>query len=295
MSKWMAAALVGLGLWVGAACGAPAGETAETAAKSLEQIARDVRETLARERIRDVFDLYRKLKDHGASYQASLVAPEYLGGRLFDGNLRMYAGMKMFDALYAATFLRREAAADAVGTIEQIQDALELRSYADLSNPFLGTLKAAAAAPEEIDVRALVDQLASDYVAELPELLSSPQTADYLIDALYGFFVQYSYVTDMLMAVNHAEIEAGFDSMDTTDVYKVLLDVFEAFDRMDETIRIGADTAGKMEVMRTMYDLVVAERSGELAEEEAGAMWLGPSQEILAIRESILEPKHPEE
>ena len=278
--------------WMTAAASAMdnGGETAKVA-KSLDEVAAQVQVVLAKERIRDAFDLYRKMRAYGVTYQPSLTAPNYLSGQRYGAQLRMYAGIKLFDAIYAATFMNRQDVADAVATIEQAQDSLDLRSYADLNNFFLVTLKTAAARPEDVDVQLLIDQLASDYVAELPELLSSPETADYLIDSLYGFFVEMSYVTGKLMdTAAYDQMEAGFDQVAVADVYEMLLDAFEAFDRMDDEIRIGGETEQKLAVMRTMYDLIVAEKAGTIPEEDIGPSWEDPSLKIVEIRDSVLSP-----
>ena len=261
------------------------------AAKSLDQIATDVKTVLVQERIQDTFDMYRKLKDFGVTYQPSLTAPNDLVGKLDEEQLRLYAGLKLFDAIYAATFMQRKEVSDCVDTIEQIQEALQLRSYADLNNYFLHTLKKAATRPEEVDIPQLIAQLSTDYANELPDLLSSVESADYLIDSLYGFYIELNYVTGALMSTTAApQIEQGFNQVKTADIYKMLLDVFEAFDRMDEEIRVSGETKEKLEVMRKMYELDLAEEAGTITDEEGNPVWLEQGLTIMAIRASILSP-----
>ncbi len=261
------------------------------AAKSLEQIAADVKTILVQERIHDAFDLYRKLKDFGVTYQPTLTAPNDLVSQLDDEQLRLYAGVKLFDAIYAVTFMKRQEVADCVAVIEQIQDKLELRSYADINNYFLHTLKKAAAQPDEVDIPKLIEQLSSDYVNELPDLLGSVESADYLIDSLYGFYIEMNYVFGALMATSaKAQIEEGFNEIKTVDVYKLPLDVFAAFDRMNEEIRVSGETQEKLAVLRKMYDLDVVEESGTLSDADANPAWLEQSLIIIAIRNAILTP-----
>lgn len=261
------------------------------AAKSLEQIATDVKAVLVQERVQDTFDMYRKLKDFGVTYQASLTAPNNLVGQLDEEQLRLYAGVKLFDAIYAATFMQRKEVSDCVATIEQIQDALQLRSYADINNYFLHTLKKAATRPEEVDIPQLITQLASDYVHELPDLLSSVESADYLIDGLYGFYIEMNYITGALMSTSAApQIEEGFNQVKTANIYKLLLDVFGAFDRMNEEIRVSGETKQKLDVIRKMYELDMAEEAGTMTDEEGNPIWMEQCLTIMAIRASILTP-----
>ncbi len=267
--------------------------TAEVA-KSLSQIATEMNAVCSQGRIQDVFDLFRLMKEFGVTYQPTLTAPHHLTGLLNPEQLRMYAGVKLFDALYAATFMQRQDVADCVATIEQIQDSLELRSYADINNYFLHTLKNAASRPEEVDVQALIAQLSSDYVQELPELLSSNESAEYLIESLYGFFVELNYVRYSLMATPAREqMEIGFSQINTTDIYQLLLNAFEAFNRMDETIRVEGEVEEKLAVMRAVHHLAESENNQTMTDEFANPLWALLGNRIVGIRTSILTP--PEE
>ena len=260
-------------------------------AKTLGQIAVEMNAVCTQGRIQDVFDLYRLMKEFGVTYQPTLTAPHHLSGLLEPEQLRMYAGVKLFDALYAATFMQRQDVADCVATIEQIQDTLELRSYADINNYFLHTLKNAADRPEEVDVQQLIEQLSSDYVRELPELLSSNPSAEYLIESLYGFYVEMNFVTSSLMATPAREqMEMGFSQLDTTDTYKLLLDAFEAFNRMDETIRVEGEVAEKLAVMRAIHGLILAESNQTISDEDANPQWIPLARTVASIRASILTP-----
>lgn len=267
-------------------------KAATEVAKTLDQIAVEMNAVCTQGRIQDVFDLYRLMKEFGVTYQPTLTAPHHLSGLLAPDQLRMYAGVKLFDALYAATFMQRQDVADCVATIEQIQDTLELRSYADINNYFLHTLKNAAARPEEVDVQQLIAQLSSDYVRELPELLSSNPSAEYLIESLYGFYVEMFYVTSSLMATPaRDQIKMGFDQIHRTDTYKLLLDAFEAFNRMDETIRVEGKVEEKLAVMRAVHGLILAKNNQTLPDEDAGPQWRPLARTIASIRASILTPR----
>ncbi len=270
-------------------------EATADVAKSLEQIAVEAKETLTRANILDVFDWYRKLKEYGMTYQPSLAAPNDLVGKLNDEQLRFYAGVKLFDALYAATFMKRQEVVDCVNVIEEIQEKLDLRSYADLNNYFLKTLKAVADDPAAVDIQVLIEQLASDYVNELPQLLSSPETADYLIDGLYGTILQQLATTDMIGNFAGDAIEEGFELYPSQHFFKTLLNLFEAFDRMDESIRVSGETVEKVDVIRDIYRVDQLDETNALPEEECGMEWESLNRRVLAIRAEFLTPGAMEE
>ncbi len=270
-------------------------EAAADVAKSLEQIAVEAKETLTRANILDVFDWYRKLKEYGMTYQPSLVAPNDLVGKLNDEQLRFYAGVKLFDALYAATFMKRQEVVDCVNVIEEIQEKLDLRSYADLNNYFLKTLKAVADDPAAVDIQVLIEQLASDYVNELPQLLSSPETADYLIDGLYGTVLQQYLTSDLVGNFAGDAMDEGFELYPSQHFFKTLLNLFEAFDRMDEIIRVSGETVEKVDVIRELYRVDQLDESNALPEEECGMLWEALSRRVLAIRADFLTPGAMEE
>ncbi len=293
MKRWCVVAGVVACMAAGNGVGAESGAPAEAVAVSLEQIARQATAALDREKIHDMFDWYRKMTVFGVTYQPSLTAPNDLVGKLDEEQLSFYAGVKLLDALYAVTFLKRQDVADCVRALEEIQTALQLRSYADLNNGFLRTLKIAADRPEALDVQQLIEQLASDYVNELPALLSTVETADYLINGLYGMVIEMSYITGSLWTPENAvQLQQGFQQYPTYGTLKMLLSLFEAFDRMDEEIRIRGETEEKLAVIRSMYELERAEQSGRMTDEEAEPGWIEAALKIASIRTSALTPRH---
>ena len=260
--------------------------------KTLQQISEEVQYVLVEDQVFSLFDWYRKLKDFGLTYQPSLAAPNDLSGQLDGEQLRLYAGVKLFDALYAVTFMQRQEAADCVRVIEEIEQALDLRSFADLDNHFLATLKKAANNPEEVDVQSLIRQLANDYVKELPALLSSTETADYLIDGLYGAFIEQSYIlSGLLQSPNADQIQAGFEQCPSQSGFAMLLDLFGAFDRLDEEIRVGGETAQKLDVIRELHRLDQADEANAIDDDEAEIGWQAAALKVAAIRAAILTPE----
>jgi hypothetical protein len=259
--------------------------------KSLKQISTEVEALLTKDKIHNLFDQYRRLAEYGVTYQPSLVAPDDLASRMDPERLRLYAGMKLFDAIYAVTFMKKQEVAQCVKTLEAIQEKLDLRSYADLNNRYLETLKKAAANPEALDVKTLIEQLTDDYLSEVPALMSSPQSADYLIDGFYGFMIEMSYVTSALISSDTSgKMEEGFDTLNLPNNRQLILDLFLAFDREDETMEVSGVTTEKLAVIRQGCYLADAEMSGKLSDEDAQQEWIAMGTQVASIREMILTP-----
>lgn len=264
---------------------------AEDVGESVGVLFSDVMEILSKEKIHSQFDMMRQLKDVGVSYQAALLVPDDLGPRLDLANRKRYAGIKLFDAIYAATFMKRKEAANAVMTIEQIQSSLDLRSYADISDSFFKTVKKAAAEPESVQVQELLDQLANDYVHEIPAMLSSEETASYLIEGLYGFTVEISHILLFFSREGQSDLlrEGVRKSMDT-DWYYAILDIFDSFNRSRKTQVVDADLEQRLGVLRQIVSALEAERSGSASSAELAAYWSKISLQISSIRADILTP-----
>jgi hypothetical protein len=262
----------------------------EALGQTVDQISEQIQWTLSEERVHNMFDWFRKLREFGLTYQSTLAAPSDLAGRLNEEQLRYYAGMKLFDALYAATFLQRVAVAESVDAIEQAQDRLDLRSYADLGNPFLDTLKQAAAAPQEVHLQELIQRLAADYVAELPALTSTPEGTAYLVDGLYGAVIQAAYIVNELYAGAPDEFEAGLRQHPSHPMYVMLLDLYAACERLDARVHVDGTPQPKLDVIREMFRLSQAEDEGLISPEEDSVGWEAVGQTATAIRHAILTP-----
>lgn len=285
-----------LTLWISlAGSSAPAAETAPVPAEAqslqLQQLAAEARKIVTQDKIHDLMDRYRKMKDYGLTYQPSLAAPNNLVGQLNEKQLRLYAGIKLMDALYATTFQKRQEVADCIRTIEEIQDALNLRSHADLNQYFLHTLKVAANQPDELDVQQLIEQLASDYILELPDMLSSMNTADYLVDGLYGMCIQNSFTLASLLATeNGPRLEEGFSQFTASGFRTMVLELFALFNRAQETLSDNDANGEILDVLRRSSELAQLEESGQLTDEEANPLWIQNALRLAQIRAAILAP-----
>ncbi len=273
------------------AAGEGAKDTAELV-QSAKALKNEVEALFDREKVRSRFDMMRKLKAYGISYQPDLTAPVDLAGRLIPEDQRTYAGIKLFDAIYAATFLKRQETADSIRAIEEVEDALDLRSYADLSRTFLKTLKQAAAEPENIDTEKLLSQLADDYVDEIPALMSSEETARYLIEGLYGFTIQTSHVLGFFyrQAITEVELDRGVHAQNDTSWLYAILDIFSAYHRIDRENRSVEEAEERLAVIRQMLAAIEGERDGTMSEEEQDAAWAEIAGKVDRIRSVVLTP-----
>lgn len=163
--------------------------------KALDKIAAEVNNViLAREKIHNRFDLLRRLKEQGLTWQPSLIAPNNLINTLEPEKLRFFAGAKFLDALYAATFSQGKAVTDQLQTLQAINEKLDVRAYADLKGTVIDSLNKAAANPDAMDLQKMIDDLATHYTGDISALTASEQGVRYLLDSLYGFTVETGYM-----------------------------------------------------------------------------------------------------
>lgn len=265
---------------------------AQGPAKPLEQIAAEVDQVLVKDKIHNRFDLLRRLQAQGLTWQPSLLAPNDLVGKLDEDGLRFYAGVKLLDALYAATFMQKQAVAESIQTIKAINEKLNLRSYADLSGNFFKTLKKAAAAPESVDVQQLLDQLAADYVKDIPPLMSNPKSAKYLIDSLYGSTIGTGYLmgqfyreklpveSQLMKAV--AKPDSGI-----TEWMRTLESLFAAAGRADETLLVDGKPVEKMALIE---EIIAARKAGDTSADALKKARDSVYAQAAAIRAAMLTP-----
>lgn len=266
--------------------------TTAAATKSLEQLATEVKSLLVKEKIHNRFDLLRRLQEQGLTWQPAILAPNDLVGKLDYEQLRFYAGVKLCDALYAATFMQRQAVADAVQTLEAINERLNLRAYADVSGKFFATLKKAAAEPESVNVQPLLDQLATDYVQDIPALMANPESAEYLIDALYGFTIENGYLLGHFYR-NDAKGEGKVmkavpqQTGSITEWFETIVKLFNAYGRADETIRVDDKMIKKLSLIN---EVLAVHHKKDLTPESLRKDRESVYAQAAAIRAAMLTP-----
>lgn len=272
--------------------GAPE-DAPQVAVEALRQLSAEVQEILARENVQSMFDRTARLKDLGLSYQPDLLAPGRPDPLWSRCQLQQFAGLKLFDAVYAIAFQKRQETADAMQCLDEIVTALDLRSHADFSGRSYAILKKAAEDPGAIDVRQTLNELADSLVAEIPVALSSPVTAHFLMDSLYGFSIESAHVmgyfqrhdaTGKLRAQLYDEpARPGREPW-----MKMVLRAFAAFERQAAALGIDCDAPGKLDVVRSIAQVVEDEQAGRIPEENRAAIWDEIGEQIAAMRRSIL-------
>ena len=262
--------------------------------QSLDQISAEVQGVLAQEKINNAFDLFKRLSEYGITWQPSLLAPNNLAERLNDEQLRMYAGIKLFDALYAATFKQRKAVAEAVAVIEDVQDKLDLRAEADISSALFTTLKRAAADPQGIDLDKTFGHLAASYIQDVPVLMANPRSAEYLVDSLFGFWIQQRYIRRHFLDALHSSGNFSLDKgslaqPDRGEWEELMLNLLRVTTPVDKTISINGRTIAKADpIAKTLAAL----RADTTPEETIAiqSQWSEVNKEVAAIRAAILTP-----
>lgn len=288
--------LVGVALALGgtaAVAEAPPEEAPQVAVEALKQLSAEIQEILVRENVHSMFDRAARLQELGLSYQPDLVAPVALDPAWTLCQRQQFAGLKLFDAVYAIAFQKRQETADAMKALEEVITLLDLRSHADFSGRSYAVLKKAAEDPGAIDVRNLLDELANSLVDEIPATMSSPVTAHFLMDSLYGFSIESAHVmgffqrndtTGKLRARLYEEpARPGREPW-----MKMVLRAFAAFERQAAALGLGCDAPAKLEVVRSIAQVVEDEQAGRIPPETGVAVWNEIGEQIAAMRRSIL-------
>ena len=293
MKSILLAFLASLTFWALPTLGADKAAVAQ-ATQSLEQISAEVQRVLAQQKINNAFDLFKRLSEHGITWQPSLLAPNNLAERLNDEQLRMYAGIKLFDALYAATFKQRKAVAEAVAVIEDVQDKLDLRAEADLSSALFTTLKRTAADPQGIDLDKTFGHLAESYIQDVPVLMANPRSAEYLVDSLFGFWIQQRYIRRHLLEALHRSGNYSLDKgslaqPDRGEWEELMLNLIQVAAPVDKSISINGRTIAKADPIAKTLAALRADTT-PLETNAIQDQWSEVSKEVAAIRAAILSP-----
>lgn len=293
MKAYRLAFIASLTFWAMPTLGADRATVAQ-ATHSLEQISAEVQRVLAQQKINNAFDLFKRLSAHGITWQPSLLAPNNLAERLSDEQLRMYAGIKLFDALYAATFKQRKAVAEAVAVIEDVQDRLDLRAEVDLSSALFTTLKRAAADPQGIDLDKTFGHLAASYIQDVPVLMANPRSAEYLVDSLFGFTIQQAYMRGKFHNALHDAGDFALDKSaqgqpDRGEWEEVMLTLLKVAAPVDKDLNVNGRTIAKADIIAKMHSALRADTTPEETD-AIKAQWAAVNKDISAIRAAILTP-----
>ncbi len=263
--------------------------TAEVAA-ALKQLLAEVQALLTKENVHSMYDRPRLLKETGVTYQPDLVVASDLTPRLSSCNLRIYAGIKMYDAVYAAVFNKKQEVARSLQAIDAAMIKLDLRSHADFSGHIRDTVRKVASETGEVDIRQMLNQLTADTIQELPVFMSSSESAHFLMDCLYGFALEacsvmgYFHQTDpndrlMKLRTQQPAFLGWLNAVDN---------VFGAFQKSNQDLRVECKRSHSPEFIKTVMKLSEAERSGKITTKEARQQLAGLREQLTQLRASIL-------
>ncbi len=301
MRKRFAAAVIALFLLSPAAISAqkPAADPARDVAAALKTLSAEVPRILKTENLRDLYGNVYRLKEIGISYQPQLVAPVKPDPTWSKCQLRQYAGMKQFDAAYAIAFRKHQDLALISRNLDEIFTTLDLRSQADWAGHTFAALRKAAGQPETADVLAMLNELADEFAASLPTALSTPETAHYLEDSLYGFAIETAYLMGYFTANDpKGDIwdrirDLRVKQKATLAEYwpQTALKVFEAFAQADARLGLKCESPDKLTFYRKLTAFAVDCRSGKLKGAKMKAEADKIFQELSTIRQAMLAPK----
>ena len=153
-----------------------------------------VQKILSEKNVRSMMDVSKALKEHGASFQGSLLLPAGISGDLDQGqNVHLLIGAYQFDALYAASFGRTEKAVAAVKDIGVLINTTNLATNAKTSVLFPPELNWMLREPDAVDI----DDVIKAYAANAPNykhLMADRYGFDIAIDSVYGGMIEGLYI-----------------------------------------------------------------------------------------------------
>lgn len=272
------------------AFGAPPPPPTAEAAAALKQVTGEAQKFLTQESVFKLADRARLFKDYGVTYMPEIVAPNGLEAKLTGCKLGQYVGVKMFDAVYAASFGKRQEVADCMKSIDAALQKLDIRSYADFSNHLATTLRTATT-EENLDAKKLVNQLAADAANEVPAALSNPVTAHFLLDAMYGFAIEAHYTSGFFFADNlNGKIKEYSASPSSTGGAwrQPLFDLVDAITKQQNVLHLDCKTPEKLGVFKDALVLSQSRRAGKIAETDTQKVYAPIVKRTAELRAEIL-------
>lgn len=238
---------------------------------TLKKIDVEIHKIIHMEGINTMFDTPRLLRDYGITYQAELVAPKDLVSKLTGCNLRIYAGIILYDMVYSAVSNKRQELVESFQIMEAIIQKLDLRSHADLSSQMLSILKKVASEPESVNIKKLINQLAKDFLDQIPVLMTSKETAHYMLDLLYGFTLQTAHVMGYFQRTEHAfKLKEWRRKQKTTSLSWMsdVITVFDIFRATEKSLELKCKSAEKLLALKKAVIFIQDSMNGKLQDKD---------------------------
>ncbi|MBF0301135.1 MAG: hypothetical protein HQK51_20675 [Oligoflexia bacterium] len=238
---------------------------------SLKKLDVEIHKILHMESIETMFDTPRLLRDYGISYQPELVAPKNLTPKLSGCNLQIYAGIILYDLIYAVVSNKRQEIVESLQVMETIAQKLDLRSHADLTNHMFSILKKVASEPENVNIKKLINQMAKDFMSQIPIFMSSKETAHYMLDLLYGFTLEAAHVMEYFHRA-----EQGFKLKEWRRKQKPnslswmsdITTIFYSFSNLKKNLDLKCKSSDKLLVMKNAVTFVQDSMTGKFKNKE---------------------------
>jgi hypothetical protein len=149
---------------------------------------------LSQKNIRDMMDVSKTLKEYGASFQKSLLMPPNLSADLGPGqSVHLLIGAYQFDALYAASFGRKQDAAKAIQSMGTLLNTTNLQSIVSTAALFPPELNWMLREPDKVDI----DEVIEAYAANAPKykkIMADKHGFDVVVDSVYGGLIEGLYI-----------------------------------------------------------------------------------------------------
>ena len=149
---------------------------------------------LSQKNIRSMMDVSKTLKEYGASYQQVLLLPTDLSQNSYQKtNAHLLIGAYQFDALYAASFGRKDQAAKDIKAMGTLLNTTNMKSIADTSALYPPELNWMLREPDAVNIDEVIDAYAAN-APKYKDIMASKQGFALTIDSIYGSMVEGLYI-----------------------------------------------------------------------------------------------------
>jgi hypothetical protein len=149
---------------------------------------------LSAKNVRSMMDVAKKLKEYGASFQPAMLLPPDLPDRVETGkNIHLLIGAYQFDALYAASFGRRNQAAKAIKAMGDLLNRTNMKSIVNTSALFPPELNWMLREPDTVDIDEVIDAYAAN-APKYKDIMAEKTGFALVLDSLYGAVVEGLYI-----------------------------------------------------------------------------------------------------
>ncbi len=149
---------------------------------------------LSEKNVRSMLDVAKTLKEYGASFQPAMMLPPDLPDTIEQGkNIHLLIGAYQFDALYAASFGRRNQAAKAIKAMGDLLNRTNMKSIVNTSALFPPELNWMLREPDKVNIDEVIDAYAAN-APKYKDIMADKTGFALVLDSLYGAIVEGLYI-----------------------------------------------------------------------------------------------------